>query len=243
VDDIGTNARFSGPTNVASDRAGNVYVYERYNNVIRKIAPDGTVSTLAGQRGSTVRRDGQATQASFADVRDLTIDPAGNLYVLEVGVNQSGGAIRKVTADGTVTTVPNSSAVVLSTFHDYGLLNSYSTWSTGIAADGAGNLYTIQANRIWKLTAAGEASVLAGQPETGNADGQGASAFFSGPSALAADASGNVYVVDPGNQAIRKVTPSGTVTTIASDPALQTPGARLSISSPRTRPSRWLQAT
>lgn len=127
VDKKGTAARFNTPRGLAVDTNGNVYVADEGNLTIRKIAPDGTVSLFAGVAGASGTKDGKGNNARFMQPTALTIDGSGDLYMLD------GAKIRKITADGTVTTLTTLS------FGNFGL--DVKDTPAGIAADGNGNLY------------------------------------------------------------------------------------------------------
>ena len=118
---------------MAVDSAGNLYVADTYNNMIRKITPDGTVSTLAGKiaKGSA---DGKGKDALFAHPDGLAVDRKGNIYVADVGNNK----IRKITPDGMVTTI----AGTRKRGADNGPLNT-ATFNKpyGLTVDDAGNIY------------------------------------------------------------------------------------------------------
>jgi sugar lactone lactonase YvrE len=123
----GTSARFNTPRGLAVDTNGNVYVADEGNLTIRKIAPDGTVTTLAGLAGASGTTDNKGNRARFTQPTAVTIDGNGDLYVMD------GTAIRKITADGTVTTVTRLS------FGNFGM--DVQNTPAGIAADGDGNLF------------------------------------------------------------------------------------------------------
>ena len=123
----GTAARFNTPRGLAVDTNGNVYVADAGNVAIRKIAPDGTVTTFAGLAGSSGTADGKGNRARFTQPTAITIDGNGDLYVID------NLAIRKVTMDGTVSTVTTLS------FGNFGL--DVQNYPAGIAADGNGNVY------------------------------------------------------------------------------------------------------
>ena len=127
VDRTGTSARFNGPRGLAVDTNGNVYVADEGSLTIRKIAPDGTVTTFAGMSNASGTADGKGNRARFTQPTAITIDGNGDLYVLD------RTTIRKVTADGTVTTVAAMS------FGTFGI--DVQNYPAGIAADGNGNLY------------------------------------------------------------------------------------------------------
>jgi sugar lactone lactonase YvrE len=127
ADKKGTAARFNTPRGLAVDANGNVYVADEGNAAIRKIAPDGTVTTFAGVAGSSGTTDGKGNRARFTLPRAITIDGSGDLYVID------NLTIRKITADGTVSTLTTLS------FGNFGL--DVQDYPAGIAADSTGNLY------------------------------------------------------------------------------------------------------
>lgn len=205
----GAAAKFYQPSGVAVDKSGNVFVTDKYNHVIRKITPEGAVTTFAGS-GSVGSTDGQGTAASFYYPSALTIDPNDNLFVSD----QYNHKIRKITPVGLVSTI---AGVGYESFSDGPALTAGFYRPEGIALDKAGNLYVADYNnhRIRKITPAGLVSTLAGSGNAGSADGTGTAASFNLPISLTVDADGTVYVADQANNKIRKVTASGVVTTLA----------------------------
>ncbi len=205
----GTAASFNFPGGVALDAAGNVYVGDQTNNLIRKITPAGLVSTYAGN-GLVGYADGSAASASFSSPAGLVMDASGNLFVADRGNN----VIRKITPAGVVGTFAGNGAA--------GLSNGTGTAATfngcsGITTDMAGNFYVADQynNTIRKITPAGVVSTLAGNLNQGNANGTGTAATFNQPFGLAVDGTGTVFVADEFNHLIRKITPSGVVSTVA----------------------------
>lgn len=211
IDGSAGAARFSYPRGVAVDASGNVYVADSGNSVIRKIAPSGTVTTLAGTAGQTGSADGTRRRASFIDPVGIAVDAGGNLLVAD----DQGQTIRKVTADGVVTTLAGSPGISGST--DGPGAEARFTLPTGVAADTSGNIYITDVgnNSVRKIDAAGFTSTLSGKPSLGSTDGLGVAASFAGLEGLAVDAAGNVYVADNGNHVIRKITADGVVSTLA----------------------------
>jgi serine/threonine protein kinase/sugar lactone lactonase YvrE len=205
----GNNARFSFPSGLAVDRAGNVYVADRY--VIRKITPAGWVTTLAGTKGHAGLVDGQGANARFSDrEKGLAVDAAGNIYVADA----FNHAIRKISPDGTVTTLAGSMRAGAE--DGAGAQASFSR-PMGITVDGSGTVYVADTlnDTIRKITPDGTVSTLAGAAgRAGNADGAGNLAQFNSPVGIVADSKGNLYVADKGNGSIRKVTPAGVVSTL-----------------------------
>jgi len=209
VDGIGTEARFDSPEGVAVDASGYVYVADYYNSLIRKITPEGVVTTLAGS-AITGTADGTGAAAQFNGPWGICVDVSGTLYVGE----QSNNRIRKVTTDGgIVTTFAGSS---------YGFADGIGTAAKfdrpiGVALDAIGNLFVADCsnNMIRKITSAAVVSRFAGSGSSGSTDAQGSAARFYQPSGVAVDASGNIYVGDYRNHRIRKITQGGLVSTFA----------------------------
>ncbi len=207
VDGTGTAAQFFSPRSVAVDASGNVYVADGANHLIRKITPAGEVSTLAGS-GEDGFADGEGTAAQFYFPKGIAVDASGNVYVAD-DINHR---VRKITPTGTVSTLAGSTSG--STDGD-GTAAKFNR-PTGIAVDALGNLYVADAanHRIRKISSTGIVSTLAGST-VGHEDGTGSDAEFNNPTGVAVDASGNVYVAEEENGTIRKITSSGTVSTVA----------------------------
>jgi sugar lactone lactonase YvrE len=206
---ISVEAQFYGPTGLAFDKAGNLYVAEERNNRIRKINPRVEVTAFAGD-GKGSYANGTGVEAQFCEPFGLAFDRAGNLYVADSYNNR----IRKISPKGEVTTFAGSG--------EEGYANGAGTEaqfnSPGfLVFDKAGNLYVADTgnNRIRKISPKGEVTTFAGSGEEGYANGTGVEAQFYGPAGLAFDKAGNLYVADMGNHRIRKISPKGEVTTFA----------------------------
>jgi len=203
ADATGAGARFNRPYAVASDGAGNLYVADSNNSTIRKVVvATGAVTTLAGAAGQYGNVDGTGASARFYRPSGIASDGAGNIYVVD-------GIIRKiVVATGEVTTLTTGPG-----------RDANQPGPTGIASDGAGNLYFDEAGTtIWKVAIASAAlTKIAGTAgQYGSLDEIGAAASFNGPTAIAADGVGNLYVTDAGNATIRKIVlATKAVTTLA----------------------------
>lgn len=211
-DGTGGRASFNAPAGVAVDNAGNLYVGDYANQLLRKVTSAGVVTTLAGAPGVTGATDGVGSAARFNFMHGVAADAAGNVYIADSGNN----TIRKTAPDGTVTTFAGTAGVAGSA-DGVGTAATFN-FPTGIATDASGNVYVADfANHtIRKITPAGAVTTLAGTGGlAGYADGTGAAARFSRPSGLAVDGAGSVYVADSDNQVIRKISPSGVVTTFA----------------------------
>ena len=226
----GSNASFSAPSGIAVDAAGNAYVADYGNNLIRKISPGGVVTTLAGS-GAASSADGMGTAASFFDPTGIATDAAGNVYVADYG----NKLVRKITPQGLVTTLAGAD-------RDIGYFDS----PTGITVDAAGNVYvadygndrvvqvttggqmitvaylyypsglalradgSIYAalplnNQVWQINSVRISVPFAGSGIQGADNGLGSVATFYSPSGIAADAAGNIYIADSGNNLIRKI--------------------------------------
>ncbi len=203
------SAQFNLPWGLAADAAGNVYVADSGNHRIRKIAPDGTVSTLAGD-GEAGHEDGPGETAQFHLPRGVAVDGAGNVYVADTANDR----IRKITPQGVVTTL---SGAGVRGFADGARAVARFALPNGIAVDAAGWVYVADAvnARVRKVSPGGTASTLAGEGVAGFADGPGADARFCSPRAVAVDAAGVVYVTDLGNSRVRKIAPDGQVFPLA----------------------------
>ncbi len=211
LDGTGTAAKFSYPDGIAIDSAGNLYVADRGNSVIRKITAAGVVTTFAGS-GAQGTLDGTGTAAQFYYPEGIAIDNSNNLYVTDRGNNE----IRKITSAGVVTTIAGSTTA--------GSLDGTGTAAQfnapyGITVDSAGNLYVVDNgnNEIRKVTSTGVVTTLAGSTTAGNTDGTGSGAAFSSPYGIVLSSTGDLYVADSGNNTIRKVTTAGVVTTFVGD--------------------------
>lgn len=209
----GAAAMFNNPQGIAVDASGKVYVSDSFNSRLRTVTSTGTTANFAGN-GTLGYHDDNAADAEFYGPHGLAVDAAGNTYVADLGNN----VIRKITPAGVVSTFAGSGVA--------GFTNATGTAATfnnpsGIAADAAGNVYVADYgnNAIRKITSAGVVTTLAGYKSGGFRNGTGTAAGFKNPNGLAVDASGNIYVADQGNSAIRKITAAGVVTTVAGGPS------------------------
>ena len=207
----GAASLFDHPSGVATDSAGNVYVADYDNSIIRKITPTGVVTTLAGS-GVFESTDGIGTKASFWYPNSVATDSTGNVYVAE----SFSHTIRKIAPTGVVTTFAGTANVSGSTDATGAAARFHGP--NGVTTDSADNVYVADSGNatVRMITPAGVVTTLAGTAGvTGSTDATGAAASFYGPTGVATDGANNVYVADQGNSTIRKITPAGVVTTLA----------------------------
>jgi len=238
LDGVGQSAQLNGPAALAFDTQDNLYIIDAGNHAIRKVSPAGVVSTLAGSPSNVTLTDGKGSAAGFANPSKLLVLNDGSLLVLD------GASWRKILSDGSVSTlagtVPAITAVTgVDTNALYALLGNsvvklaldgstvnlassqseYGYSDLAMASDGKlavadGSNHMI--HRIDPTT--GQVSAWVGAaPKPGHVDGEGALARFAdmGPSCV--DQNGNVYVIDTLAKTLRKVTPSGSASTLFTD--------------------------
>jgi len=224
ADGVGSVARFKYPTDVAVDSAGNVFVTDTVNYTIRKLTLNGTqwiVSTIAGAAGNRSIADGVGAAAGFYTPSRLTFNKSGQLFVTEIDVN----TIRKMAWNGSawvVTTIAGGPGYA--GYADGTGGNARFNGADGVVADSSGNLYVADVYNyiIRKISPVGATWVVTTfvgvANKAGFFDGLGSAAQFYNPHGLAIDSADNLYVADWLNYAIRKVSPSGMVTTYAGSP-------------------------
>jgi sugar lactone lactonase YvrE len=203
---------FQYPAGITRDSSGNLYLADSSTDTIRKITPDGVISTLAGSSNVAGDRDGIGTAALFNQPQALVADATGNIYVADTG----NSVIRWITPAGVVTTLAGTTAN-RGNQDGVGTAASFNS-PAGIAMDDLGNLYVADAFNatIRKIASDRTVTTIAGSAmNRGDSDGTGTAALFNYPNGIASDTSGNLYVADTYNDTIRKITPSGAVTTLA----------------------------
>jgi sugar lactone lactonase YvrE len=207
----GTTAMFRSPVDAAVDATGNVYVSDLNNHSIRKIAPDGNVTSVAGGPSAGFA-DGSRTEAQFNHPRGIVVDRGGNIFV----VDMANHSIRKISPAGIVTTFAGDGR---RGFRDGDATQARFTNPRGLTIDREGNLYVADTgnNAIRKISTTGQVTTVAGIAAAGYRDGLRAAARFYEPRGVAVDKNGNIYVGDTGNNRIRKINPEGEVITIAGD--------------------------
>jgi ABC-type branched-subunit amino acid transport system substrate-binding protein/sugar lactone lactonase YvrE len=215
-DGPGSQARFAGPIGgMAIDRQGNIYIPDPFAHRIRRITPDGMVSTLAGT-GIPGYADGPIAIAQFNGPVGLAVDAAGNVYVADGGNHR----IRLVRPDGTVTTLAGTGEPG---YRDGLAGEAQFNEPFDVAVSSRGVLFVADAgnDRIRAISPDGMVTTLAGSGRRGFKDGPPEQAEFNAPWKLTLAADGTVYVADGvaifmrGNHAVRRVAPDGTVSTVA----------------------------
>lgn len=211
VNATGTAASFNSPSGTCVDAAGNVYVADQANQLIRKITSAGVVTTLAGS-GATGTVNATGTAASFDNPFGVCVDGAGNVFVTD----QNNHTIRKITPAGVVTTFAGQVGVP-NVINGTGTAAAFN-YPRGICIDAVGNLYVTDyfGHTIRKITPAGVVTTVAGNAGvSGAVDATGTAASFNRPNGICLDYAGNLYVADRSNHKIRKITSAGVVTTFA----------------------------
>jgi alpha-tubulin suppressor-like RCC1 family protein len=260
-----SSAQLKEPVGIVMDPAGNLFIADHGNNRIRRVdALTGRISTYAGRGSGSGIGDGGPATAAIVSPRGMAVDGAGNLYIADdVGI---GGSIRRVAADGTITTVagggsgevvdgvpatsvrlreppdvaldgtgnvyiPDEYANAVRRVDPLGLIHTvtrtvgsqveplYVNLPNAVQVDGAGNLFVAQAayDKLYRLTPSGEWALFAGNGTRGEG-GDGGPAFdaeLGGPADMVFDGLGNMYVAASGFNQVRKIDTGGIITTLA----------------------------
>lgn len=211
VNGMGTAAQFRSPVGIAIDENDILYVSDQTDHRIRKITPDGNVTTYAGTGTQGVVNGSALTVARFNQPLAIASTSEGILYVIE-----AGSRIRKVDVDGTVSTFAGIDTTTTGWVDGTGSAARFNN-PKALTTDHLGNVYVGDTynHRIRKITPQAVVTTIAGTGVSGYTDGSSATAQFNMPWSLTTDKYGNVYVDDQFNQRIRFISPSGTVSTIA----------------------------
>jgi len=230
-----TGASLYGPTGIAVDGIGNVYIVDMFDNFIRKVDTSGIISIVAGNdtgaAGSMPAYTGDGGPATSADLgwpSAVAVDGTGNIYIADQGNN----VIRKVNTSGIISTVAGNHALPTGYSGDGGAATAAqlsilgSTTGAGIAADASGNFYFTDVDNqvIRKVNTGGIISTFAGNHSLGSGysgdGGLATGAQLNGPSGLAVDGAGNMYIEDIANNVIRKVNTAGIISTVTGNYSL-----------------------
>ena len=216
------SAQLNHPYGVAMDGAGNLYIADRSNNVVRKVNTSGNISTIAGVGGVAGYSGdgGAATSAHLKQPNGVAVDSASNLYIADTGNN----VVRKVDVNGNISTVAGNNLLGDGYTGDGGAATSATLDSpTSVAVDAAGNLYIAdwQNSVIRKVFTDGVITTFAGLDAPGSNygysgdNGVATSAKVADPFGVAVDSLGNVFIADTANNVIRRVDTNSIITTVA----------------------------
>ncbi len=209
------NASISDVTGVALDRFSNLYIADASNRRVRKVTPNGAITTIAGTGVEGFSGDGgPAAEAMLGRPAGLAVDAAGNLYIAD----STNHRIRRIDTNGIITTVAGNGIAGFSG-DDGPAIQASLQFPIGVAVDSFLNLYIADGdnNRIRKVTPSGTIRTVAGGG-AGRFSGDGGPATAAAlniPEDVALDAAGNLYIADAGNNRVRKVDSNGTITTVA----------------------------
>jgi len=224
-----TTAQLNGPSSVAFDSKGNLYIADTGNYAVRKVdVQTGKISSYAGTGTPGYSGDGQAASAALlSNVKGLAVDGADNLYIADSGNN----SIRMVTAQTLVISTVTGSGTAGYSGDGAAAINALLSAPSGVSLDQAGNLYIADTNNeaIRKVaasnkvitTVAGDSTGIAGNTGDG---GPATSAKLNAPTTVAVDSAGNLYIADSQNSIIRKVSSSDLkISTFAGDQSVCNP--------------------
>ena len=203
-----TAATFVYPAAVATDKSGNVYIADYEANVVRKVSTGGTISTVAGSGGVGYAGDGgPATKALLNGPSAVSVDPSGNLYIAQEGDSR----VRMVSTGGVITTIAGNGS---DGYLGEGLpaVSSELASPDGVVADGFGNVYiSVEGNRVMQVAGDGTLTTIAGTGTPGYAGDPGPAnaAMLNIPGGIARDSSGNLYIADSANNAVRMLSIAG----------------------------------
>jgi sugar lactone lactonase YvrE len=215
ADGASSLARFAYPGGLAVDSNGDFYVADSHGHTIRKVSPQGEVTTFAGRPDSKGYRDGPVHTAQFDWPRAVALGADGTLYVTDHG----NSVVRQISPEGDVSTLAGGPGNPGSKDGPGDVALFRCPW--GIVVDGEGTVFVSDVcdNTVRRVTPGGIVSTFAGLAGVrGAEDGPGNIARFRDPTGMAVDQTGNVYVADLSNNTIRKISPEGMVSTIAGVP-------------------------
>lgn len=220
-----TKSMLSAPVGVAVDAHGDVYIADQgvqfgTGNVIEKVTPDGRLSIFAGEvAASGLPTPGPAVKSMLNYPQDVAVDPAGNVYIAD-----GNDVIEKVNAAGNLSILAGVLGAGTGTPTPGPAAQSHLNSPDGVAADGAGNVYIADTgnNEIEKVDTSGRLSIIAGTGSPGApTTGPAIASELDFPVSVSADATGDVYIADTGNNLVEKVGPTDVLSIVAGDSATQ----------------------
>ena len=223
-----TSATLGGPNGVAVDASGNLYIADFSNHIVQKVTPSGLLSIVAGNGTQGAPTPGPATSSMLSNSQSIAVDASGNLYIADA----DNAVIEKVTPGGVLSIVAGTGSPGTPTAGS--ATRSMLRYPADVTVDSAGNLYIADYSNyvIEKVTPAGDLSIVAG---TGNygapTPGAATSSRLNGPSGVAVDASGNLYIADSGNALVEKVNPGGVLSIVAGNGTSGAPSQGVAIGS------------
>jgi sugar lactone lactonase YvrE len=197
-------AQLAGAEGVAVDRGGNVYLADAIDHRVRKVNAAGIITTVAGNGHPGFKGDGgPASSAQLNSPYGLAVDPAGNLYIADLG----NGRVRKVSTDGIISTIAGGGVSRAGAAGGDPLASKISPRNLAVAADGTLYLSDFSGHRIYQIGGDGRISVLVGTGVAGGANAEDAlaNATLNGPAGLALDGNGILHFADSGNNVVRKI--------------------------------------
>jgi uncharacterized protein (TIGR03437 family) len=224
-----TSAAIPYPSAITLDSNGNLFVASMLNiQRVRKISPDGIITTVAGGGSDPIANGVPANSASLSRPLGLATDNVGNLYIADLS------RVRKVAPDGTITTVAGNGLGPSGGDGGPAIAAQFS-YANGVVVDSDGNLFISDSQHIREVSVNGVITTIAGNPDPPpNGDGGSGCCFsgdggpaiqaqLNGPTDVALDAVGNLFVADGGNNRVRKISPDGTIATAAGNGAYCSP--------------------
>ena len=210
------NATLKTPRGLTVDASGNLYIADSGNNWVRKVGKDGNINVIAGTGAAVTRGDGgSATTAGLDEPYAVSVDGSSNLYIVE----RSGNVVRKVTSGGVISTIAGTGNAGGPTSETGVALSQMLNVPTDIAVLSSGSILIADSNnnRIRRLTSDGTIATIAGTGYYGfgGDGGPAAAAYLRKAAGMAMDSTGNLYLADTSNQRIRRIDPTGVISSIA----------------------------
>ena len=207
-DGLALAGQLNYPSSIAVDNAGNLFIGELGR--VRKVTPSGIITTVAGGGPNNPENGGLAVGVQLSNAVGVAVDAAGNVFIADQNFDEDGYTIRTVSPSGNIATLARVPYCC----------------SGSLASDATGNLFVPAGPSIWKISPAGVQSVAAGNGIYGAPSGDGRPATLAqlnGPTAVAVDPAGNLFIADNTGRTVRNVTPDGIIHTLASIPSLTPP--------------------